>query len=99
MGIGIPMQVVKMRGASALCLYRGETSLIDTTAVGAQPPGTWLLVFLDSAREVISAETARQMAAEMETTRLALQGESAIDRWFEHLTDNNPEKLPEFLKS
>jgi len=54
MCIGIPMQVVEQHGESARCLYRGQESLVDTMLVGPQPVGTWLLVFLDTAREVLS---------------------------------------------
>lgn len=92
------MQVVEMRGESALCLYRGETSLIDTQLVGEQAPGTWLLVFLNAAREVISAERAKQIADALEAMRLAMQGETDIDHLFADLVNREPE-LPEFLRT
>lgn len=92
------MQVIEPRGESALCVYRGETSLIDMMLVGEQPAGTWLLVFLDAAREVVDAEKARQIADALEAMRLAMQGETAIDHLFADLADRKPE-LPEFLRS
>ncbi|QPK65219.1 HypC/HybG/HupF family hydrogenase formation chaperone [Methylomonas sp. LL1] len=98
MCIGIPMQVIEPRGESALCAYRGQTSLIDMMLVGEQPAGTWLLVFLDAAREVIDAEKARQIADALEAMRLAMQGETAFDHLFADLADRKPE-LPEFLRS
>lgn len=98
MCIGIPMQVIEPRGESALCLYRGETSLIDMMLVGEQPAGTWLLVFLDTAREVIDAEKARQISDALEAMRLAMRGETAIDHLFADLVDREPE-LPEYLRS
>lgn len=92
------MQVVETRGDAALCLYRGETSLIDIQLVGEQLPGTWLLVFLDAAREVISSERAQQISDALEAMRLAMQGETDIDHLFADLVNREPE-LPEFLRT
>lgn len=98
MCIGLPMQVLEVRGASALCGYRGEQSLVDMMLVGEQPVGTWLLVFLYAAREVISEQKARQIADALEAMRLAMQGETEFDHLFADLIDREPQ-LPEFLKS
>ncbi|MEI8571850.1 HypC/HybG/HupF family hydrogenase formation chaperone [Methylomonas sp. EFPC1] len=98
MCIGIPMQVIEPRGDSALCEYRGQTTLIDMMLVGEQVAGTWLLVFLDAAREVISAERAAQIADALEAMRLAMQGETNFDHLFADLVDREPE-LPEFLRT
>ncbi len=98
MCIGIPMQVIEPRGSVALCEYRGQTILIDMMLVGEQVAGTWLLVFLDAAREVISAERAAQIADALEAMRLAMQGETNFDHLFADLVDREPE-LPEFLRT
>lgn len=98
MCIGLPMQVVELRGESALCRYRGDTTLVDMMLVGEQPIGTWLLVFLYAAREVISAQKARQIADALEAMRLAMQGETQLDHLFADLVGREPQ-LPEFLKS
>ncbi|MCQ8116377.1 HypC/HybG/HupF family hydrogenase formation chaperone [Methylomonas rosea] len=98
MCIGIPMQVIEPRGDLALCEYRGQTTLIDMMLVGEQVAGTWLLVFLDAAREVISAERAAQIADALEAMRLAMQGETNFDHLFADLVDREPE-LPEFLRT
>ncbi|AEG00192.1 HypC/HybG/HupF family hydrogenase formation chaperone [Methylomonas methanica] len=98
MCIGIPMQVLETRGESALCVYRGETSVIDMMLVGEQPMGAWLLVFLNTAREVISADKARQINDALEAMRLAMQGDTDIDHLFADLVDREPE-LPEHLRS
>jgi hydrogenase expression/formation protein HypC len=98
MCIGIPMQVIEPRGDSALCEYRGQTTLIDMMLVGEQVAGTWLLVFLGAAREVISAERAAQIADALEAMRLAMQGETNFDHLFADLVDREPE-LPEFLRT
>ncbi|MBD9358096.1 HypC/HybG/HupF family hydrogenase formation chaperone [Methylomonas albis] len=98
MCIGIPMQVIESRGDTALCEYRGQTTLIDMMLVGEQAPGTWLLVFLDAAREVITAERAAHITDALEAMRLAMQGETNFDHLFADLVDREPE-LPEFLRT
>lgn len=92
------MQVVERRGESALCVYRGELHQIDMMLVGEQPQGTWLLVFLDAAREVMSSEKAQQITDALEAMRLAMQGETDLDHLFADLVDREP-KLPEFLRT
>jgi hydrogenase expression/formation protein HypC len=98
MCIGIPMQVVEQYDESACCIYRGQESLVDMMLVGPQPVGAWLLVFLDTAREVLSEQNALQIADALEAMRLAMQGDSRIDHLFPDLVDREPQ-LPEFLKS
>ncbi len=98
MCIGIPMQVLESRGESALCAYRGQTTLIDMMLVGEQEPGTWLLVFLNTAREVLSAERAGQIGDALEAMRLAMQGHTNFDHLFADLVDREPE-VPEFLRT
>jgi hydrogenase expression/formation protein HypC len=92
------MQVVGQRGESALCEYRGEQTLVDMMLVGEQAPGTWVLVFLCAAREVISELKAMQIADALEAMRLAMQGETQFDHLFADLAGREPQ-LPEFLKS
>ncbi|MGZ8914252.1 MAG: HypC/HybG/HupF family hydrogenase formation chaperone [Methylobacter sp.] len=98
MCIGIPMQVVEPHDESARCIYRGQESVVDMMLVGPQPIGTWLLVFLDTAREVLSEQKARQIADALEAMRLAMQGDNQIDHLFADLVGREPQ-LPEFLKS
>ncbi len=97
MCIGIPMQIVELHGESARCIYRGRETIVDMMLVGPQPSGTWLLVFLDTAREVLSEQKARQIADALEAMRLAMQGDNKIDHLFPDLVDREPQ-LPEFLK-
>jgi hydrogenase expression/formation protein HypC len=98
MCIGIPMQIVEPYDESARCSYLGQESLVDMMLVGPQPAGTWLLVFLDTAREVISEQKARQIADALAAMRLAMQGDSQLDHLFADLVGREP-TLPEFLKS
>ncbi|MGZ4960206.1 MAG: HypC/HybG/HupF family hydrogenase formation chaperone [Methylomonas sp.] len=97
MCIGIPMKLLQMQGSTALCEYRGLQSQIDMMLVGEQPVGTWVLVFLDAAREVISAERARQITNALEAMQLAMQGKTDIDHLFDDLIEAEPQ-LPEFLR-
>ncbi|MDD5275133.1 MAG: HypC/HybG/HupF family hydrogenase formation chaperone [Methylovulum sp.] len=98
MCIGLPMQITGQRGEMAVCRYRGRDNLVDMMLVGEQPVGTWLLVFLDTAREVLSEERARHITDALEAMRLAMQGETQIDHLFADLVDREP-TLPEFLQS
>ncbi len=61
MCLGVPMQVIESSPGRALCAHGGGTREIDMMLVGEQPPGTWVLVFIDAAREVISAEDAARI--------------------------------------
>ncbi len=99
MCIGIPMQVIEARGASALCEGRGERTDIDLALVGEQPKGSWVLVFLGAAREIISAHRARQITDALDAMELALNGGdgAAIDALFPDLANREPQ-LPDFLK-
>lgn len=97
MCIGVPMQVVERRGSSALCRGDGELELVDTALVGDVAPGTWLMVFLGAAREIISAETAHRSANALLAIRLALDGETDLDHLFADLVSREPE-LPEHLR-
>lgn len=92
------MQVVEQHGESARCLYCDQESLVDMMLVGPQPVGAWLLVFLDTAREVLSEQNALQIADALEAMRMAMQGDNRIDHLFPDLVDREPQ-LPDFLKS
>lgn len=98
MCIGIPMQVVSVSEGSSVCEGMGERKEVDTLLVGDQPEGTWLLVFLNAAREVLTPEAANQIQQALEALNLAMQGNTSIDHLFADLVDREPE-LPEHLRS
>lgn len=102
MCIGLPMQIKETGFGYALCEGLGTQREIDTLLVGDQPPGTWLLVFLNSAREVISEEDAKKISNAVQAVDLvmsnngnistnALENET-IDALFADLIDREPEK-------
>ncbi len=97
MCLGIPMQIVDFNGDYAVCERNGEQHLIDTQLVGKPEIGTWLLVFLDTAREIITPEYAAQIQDALQALRLTLHGETDIDHLFADLVNREPQ-LPEFLR-
>ncbi|MBK1714801.1 HypC/HybG/HupF family hydrogenase formation chaperone [Rubrivivax gelatinosus] len=77
MCLGVPMQVLSVSPGRALAAGRGGTCEVETALVGAVEPGDWLLVFLDSARERISAERAAEVDATLDLLEQALGGGAA----------------------
>lgn len=97
MCIGIPMQITAVEPGYAWCEGMGERKRIDTLLTGEQPVGTWVLVFIDSAREVLSSEDARRISDAVMAVNLAMQGETDVAHLFADLVDREPQ-LPEFLQ-
>ena len=97
MCIGIPLQVIRCEGHSALCIGRGAEHRIDLSLVGAQAPGTWLLTFLGTAREVIGADSAALINAALDGLEAAMAGETDLSKHFADLVDRTPE-LPPHLR-
>lgn len=75
MCIGIPMRVVESGEFFAICEGRGEWRRLDVMLIGAQPVGTWVLAFLDAAREVIDEARAKQINEALDQLEAALRGE------------------------
>lgn len=103
MCIAIPMRVIKAFHGSALCERYGkgprEQVMIDMTLVGQQRPDTWVLVFIDAAREVVSAEQAALIGKALDALSLARTDPAAdLDRLFPDLAGREPE-LPDHLKA
>jgi len=74
MCIGIPMQVESTRPGFAVVQGRGERKTVDTALVGEPKVGDWLLVFIDSARDIISAERAQEVNATLDLVAQAMGG-------------------------
>lgn len=72
MCIGIPMQVAAVTPGHALCEGRGETRRVRTALVEPVATGDWLLVFLDSAQEHITAERALEVNATLDLLAAAM---------------------------
>lgn len=97
MCIGIPMQITEVEGGYAWCEGMGERKRIDTFLIGEQVVGTWVLVFMDSAREVLTLEDAQRVTQAVQAVNLAMQGETELEHLFADLVENEPQ-LPDFLK-
>jgi hydrogenase expression/formation protein HypC len=86
MCIGIPMQIIEQREYTALCRGRSGEQEINTIITGPQPEGAWILSFLGSAREVITAEDARRIQDAMDAVDAVMRGEDIdIDAYFPDL--------------
>ncbi len=97
MCVGIPMQVVICEGNQAWCERGGQQYRVDMMLVGKQRPGTWVLVFLGCAREVLSELQALRIDAALRAVDLAMNGDkTGVDRLFADLVDREP-PLPDFL--
>jgi hydrogenase expression/formation protein HypC len=92
-----PMQVVETDGAWAWCDDRGQRVQVDVRLVQAAPAGSWVLVFLGTAREVVDAARAADVANALEAVEASLRGEVDVSRYFADLVDREPQ-LPEFLR-
>ncbi len=103
MCIGIPMQVIESGFGRARCEGMGQTREVDTLLVGEVPPGTWLLVFLDSAREILSETEAQRIAGAVQAVGQVMDGtlggqdSEAIDALFADLAGREPPKPPSLL--
>lgn len=97
MCIGMPMQVISSETGFATCDANGEQRRVNTLFVGDQPSGTWLLVFLDSARQVLSELEAKQISDGLAALNAVMQGEENVDHLFPDLVDREPQ-LPDHLK-
>jgi hydrogenase assembly chaperone HypC/HupF len=98
MCIGIPMQVLQVRGLVADCAGRGQQQPIDLQLVGVQPVGGWVLTFQGSAIRALSAEEAAQTTAALAALDAVLAGGSIdVDVHFADLVGREPQ-LPDHLK-
>jgi len=86
MCIGVPMQILECGFGSALCNHNGVQKQIDTMLIGKQDPGTWVLVFIDAAREVISESDAVKIDNALKALDVVMNGGDDIDHLFADLT-------------
>ncbi|MCH2222226.1 MAG: HypC/HybG/HupF family hydrogenase formation chaperone, partial [Dechloromonas sp.] len=92
-----PAQVIEFGEHFARCSSRNGELRVDLSLVGMQPPGTWLLIFLDAAREIIPAERAAAVDAALDALAAAESGATDFSAFFADL-DREPQ-LPDFLRT
>lgn len=76
MCLGIPMQVMAVEPGHVRCVGRLGLRRVRSALVGEVAVGDWLLVFLDSALERISAERAREVDATLDMIEAVMQGDA-----------------------
>jgi hydrogenase expression/formation protein HypC len=92
------MRVVSAEGAEAWCEGRGQRLRLNMLPVGPQPAGTWIMAYLNSARDVITEEQAAQVNDALDALEAALRGDTSnLDAFFPDLANREPE-LPAHLK-
>ncbi len=77
MCIGLPLQVLATRPGYATVAGHGPRAVpreVGTLLIDPPQPGDWLLVFLDQARETISAERAAEVGAVLDQLEAVMQG-------------------------
>jgi hydrogenase expression/formation protein HypC len=92
------MRIIEAGEFSALC--QGDTGRVqvDLSLVGPQPAGTWLLVFLNAAREVLSSDDAAKIQSAHQALKDIMNGlETDIATHFPDLVDRDPELPPSLL--
>jgi len=97
MCLGLPVQVIECGEHFARCLGREGEVRVDLSLVGPQPPGTWLMTFLNAAREVMTAEHAQMVNSALSALEAVQRGETNFDAFFADL-DREPQ-LPDFLRT
>ena len=96
MCLGVPMRIVEGDEISALCARGEETRRVSMLLLGAQEPGTQILVHIDTAIRVLDAEEACLIEDALRGLDAALRGES-FESHFADLIDREPQ-LPEHLR-
>ncbi len=100
------MQILEQGFGYAICEGMGIKREVETLLVGDQPVGTWLLIFLNSAREVLTESDAKKITDAVKAIDLVMNNEGAISQngleeeaieaLFSDLIDREPPK-PESL--
>lgn len=103
MCIGIPMEIIEIHGNVTRCRRADIDSNaaevieeVDASLVGPQPVGSWLLVFLGAAREVLDPQRAHDMVRALQGLAAATAG-GDFESFFADLIDREPE-LPAHLR-
>jgi hydrogenase expression/formation protein HypC len=96
MCIAIPMRVLATDGGFAHCEGRGQARRVSLALVGEVAVDSWLLVHVDTAREVIDAQRAAQVNDALDALERAMNGGN-VDGLFADLVGREPE-LPAHLR-
>jgi hydrogenase expression/formation protein HypC len=97
MCIGAPLRVASCDGDFAWCEAGEVRERLDMRLVGEQPVGTWVLAFLGSARQVMTAIEAEQSLDARAALASVLSGDGRLDDYFADLVGREP-TLPAHLR-
>lgn len=101
--IGVPMRVVQIQGTNAVCARGDAFQTIDLSLIEGAEEGGYVLVFMDRAIEVISAEEAGRIDQALQAVALAQSGQlsandadaaQTIDHLFADLIEQGPQLPP-----
>jgi len=99
MCLGIPMKVQSCVAEEAICLNGDQQERVDMSLVGGQPSGTWVLVFMGAAREIITEQRAVQVRQALQAVEAVMQGQDGdLDHLFSDLLDREPQLPPHLQK-
>ncbi len=97
MCIGIPVQILEVKGLSGLAQDGEDTVGVDLSLTGPVSPGTWVLNFLGAAREVLDPDEALKIRAAVGAVRSVMNGGDVGDA-FDDIEDRGPQ-LPPHLQA
>lgn len=97
MCLGIPMQIVSREELAATACDGTKNHLIDLALTGPLEPGTWILTFLGTAREVLPEEEALKIRKALRGIADLMRGHGLGDA-FSDLDDRTPQ-LPPHLQA
>jgi len=93
------MQVQACDGLRAQCVNGSEQQWVDMSLLGEQPVGSWVLVFLGAARELLDENQAFQIRDALLAVDAVMHGEKVdMDRLFADLVEREPQ-LPPHLQN
>jgi hydrogenase expression/formation protein HypC len=91
------MRIEAIDGIAATASDGRQHHVIDLSLTPEAREGDWVLTFLGSAREVISAEEARKIAAALDGLRAVMAGQGPGDAFAD--LDAAPPQLPAHLQA
>ncbi len=97
MCVGEPMQLLAVEGIRGDGLLQGVPEMVDLSLTPEARVGDWVLCFLGSAREVISADEAGKISAALGGLRALMQG-GDLGAAFADLEARSPQ-LPAHLQA
>ena len=79
MCVGVPALILESGEFMSRCRTRNGVKMINMMLIGSQPEGTWVLAFLGSAREVITADDADKINKALDGLSAIMSGDSEVD--------------------